>query len=133
MIPGFPLAAPGIRYNLRCEAVTACRIGTFGFQTFVKTTPGGSPSKDIDNGPEFRGQVKDEGLRRWKFWPMRAWRPVPAGAHRLVAADRLAATASEDRVAVGYGRPAAPGYFWRGLQPGAGRQHSAKNWCMSKR
>jgi len=35
MIPGFPLAVPGIKYNLRCEAVTACRIETVDFQTLV--------------------------------------------------------------------------------------------------
>ena len=36
MIPGFPLAVPGIKYNFRCEAVTACQIGTVDFQTFIE-------------------------------------------------------------------------------------------------
>jgi len=40
MIPGFPLAVPGIRYSLRCEAVTACQIGTVDFQTFIEISLG---------------------------------------------------------------------------------------------
>jgi CRP/FNR family transcriptional regulator, cyclic AMP receptor protein len=36
MIPGFPLAVPGIKYNFRCEAITACQIGTLDFQTFIE-------------------------------------------------------------------------------------------------
>jgi CRP-like cAMP-binding protein len=36
MLPGFPLAVPGIKCNLRCEAVTACQIGTVDFQTFME-------------------------------------------------------------------------------------------------
>jgi len=35
MIPGFPPAAPGINYNFRCEAVTACQIGTVDFEAFL--------------------------------------------------------------------------------------------------
>jgi CRP-like cAMP-binding protein len=40
MIPGFPLAVPGIKYNFRCEAVTACQIGTVDFQTFIEISLG---------------------------------------------------------------------------------------------
>jgi CRP-like cAMP-binding protein len=36
MIPGFPLAVPGIMYNFRCEAVTACQVGTIDFQKFIE-------------------------------------------------------------------------------------------------
>jgi CRP/FNR family cyclic AMP-dependent transcriptional regulator len=40
MIPGFPLAVPGIKYNFRCEAVTACQIGTVDFKTFIEISLG---------------------------------------------------------------------------------------------
>src|SRR5207253_11459239 len=40
MIPGFPLAVPGIKCNFRCEAVTACQIGTVDFQTFIEISLG---------------------------------------------------------------------------------------------
>jgi CRP/FNR family cyclic AMP-dependent transcriptional regulator len=40
MIPGFPLAVPGIKYNFRCEAVTPCQIGTVDFQTFIEISLG---------------------------------------------------------------------------------------------
>jgi CRP/FNR family transcriptional regulator len=40
MIPGFPPAAPGINYNFRCEAVTACHIGTVDFEAFIKISLG---------------------------------------------------------------------------------------------
>ena len=40
MIPGFPLAVPGIKYSFRCEAVTACQIGTVDFQTFIEISLG---------------------------------------------------------------------------------------------
>jgi CRP/FNR family cyclic AMP-dependent transcriptional regulator len=40
MIPGFPLAVPGIKYNFRCEAVTACEVGTVDFQTFIEISLG---------------------------------------------------------------------------------------------
>jgi CRP-like cAMP-binding protein len=40
MIPGFPLAVPGIKYSLRCEAVTACQIGTIDFQKFIEISLG---------------------------------------------------------------------------------------------
>ncbi len=40
MIPGFPLAVPGIKYNFRCEAVTPCQIGTVSFQKFIEISLG---------------------------------------------------------------------------------------------
>ena len=40
MIPGFPPAAPGINYNFRCEAVTACQIGTVDFEAFLEISLG---------------------------------------------------------------------------------------------
>jgi CRP-like cAMP-binding protein len=40
MIPGFPLAVPGIKYNFRCEAVTACQVGTVDFETFIEISLG---------------------------------------------------------------------------------------------
>jgi CRP/FNR family cyclic AMP-dependent transcriptional regulator len=36
MIPGFPLGVPGIKYSFRCEAVTACQIGTVDFQVLIE-------------------------------------------------------------------------------------------------
>src|SRR5690242_18943652 len=35
MIPGFPPAVTGIRYNFRCEAVTDCQIGTVTLRAFI--------------------------------------------------------------------------------------------------
>ena len=35
-IPGVPLPLSGIRYNFRCEAVTACQIGTVALATFIE-------------------------------------------------------------------------------------------------
>jgi hypothetical protein len=40
MIPGFPPPVPGISYNFRCEAVTACRIGTIGLEGLVEISLG---------------------------------------------------------------------------------------------
>src|SRR5271166_2524250 len=40
MIPGFPPTAPGIDYNFRCEAVTACQIGTVDFEAFLEISLG---------------------------------------------------------------------------------------------
>ena len=40
MIPGFPLAVPGIKYDFRCEAVTTCQIGTVDFQSFIEISLG---------------------------------------------------------------------------------------------
>jgi CRP-like cAMP-binding protein len=40
MIPGFPPAAPGINYKFRCEAVTACQIGTVDFEAFIEISLG---------------------------------------------------------------------------------------------
>src|SRR5208337_3630738 len=40
MIPGFPPTAPGIDYNFRCEAVTACQIGTVDFEAFFEISLG---------------------------------------------------------------------------------------------
>src|ERR1700676_1128284 len=35
LIPAFPTAVPGITYNFRCEAVTACQIGTIELNSFM--------------------------------------------------------------------------------------------------
>jgi CRP/FNR family transcriptional regulator len=40
MIPGFPPPVPGISYNFRCEAVTACRIGTIDLEEFIEISLG---------------------------------------------------------------------------------------------
>jgi CRP/FNR family cyclic AMP-dependent transcriptional regulator len=40
MIPGFPPAVTGIRYNFRCEAVTDCQIGTVTLDTFIEIALG---------------------------------------------------------------------------------------------
>ena len=40
MVPGFPPPVPGISYNFRCEAVTACRVGTIELETFVEISLG---------------------------------------------------------------------------------------------
>ena len=40
MIPGFPPAVTGIRYNFRCEAVTDCQIGTVPLATFIEIALG---------------------------------------------------------------------------------------------
>jgi len=40
MIPGFPPAVLGIRYNFRCEAVTECQIGTVTLSTFIEIALG---------------------------------------------------------------------------------------------
>ena len=40
MIPGFPQAVTGIRYNFRCEAVTDCQIGTVTLATFIEIALG---------------------------------------------------------------------------------------------
>lgn len=40
MIPGFPPPVPGVSYNFRCEAVTACRVATLDLETFVKISLG---------------------------------------------------------------------------------------------
>ena len=40
MIPGFPPPVPGISYNFRCEAVTACQIGTIDFDSLVEISLG---------------------------------------------------------------------------------------------
>ena len=40
MIPCFPPAVSPIRYNFRCEAVTACRIGTITLADFIEIALG---------------------------------------------------------------------------------------------
>jgi CRP/FNR family transcriptional regulator, cyclic AMP receptor protein len=40
MIPGFPPAVTGIRYNFRCEAVTDCQIGTVTLDAFIEIALG---------------------------------------------------------------------------------------------
>src|SRR6202051_3666478 len=36
MIPGFPPPVPGISYNFRCEAITACQVGIIDLKTFIE-------------------------------------------------------------------------------------------------
>ncbi|MGO9607650.1 MAG: Crp/Fnr family transcriptional regulator [Candidatus Binataceae bacterium] len=36
LIPAFPRPTSGITYNFRCEAITACQVGSTGLNTFVK-------------------------------------------------------------------------------------------------
>jgi CRP-like cAMP-binding protein len=36
MIPAFPQPVIGINYNFRCEAVTACSVGTIGWDDFIE-------------------------------------------------------------------------------------------------
>jgi len=40
MIPSFPPAVSPIRYNFRCEAVTACQIGTITLAAFIEIALG---------------------------------------------------------------------------------------------
>ncbi len=40
MIPGVPPAVSGVKYNFRCEAVTACQIGTITLATFIEIALG---------------------------------------------------------------------------------------------
>jgi CRP-like cAMP-binding protein len=40
MIPGFPPPVQGISYNFRCEAVTACQIGTIELEALVEISLG---------------------------------------------------------------------------------------------
>jgi CRP-like cAMP-binding protein len=40
MIPGVPPTVTGIRYNFRCEAVTACQIGTVTLARFIEIALG---------------------------------------------------------------------------------------------
>lgn len=36
IIPAFPTAVTGVSYQFRCEAVTSCRVGTMGLNSFVE-------------------------------------------------------------------------------------------------
>jgi len=49
--PRFPLAVPGIKYNLRCEAVTPCQIGTVDFHKFIEISLGieSNDKRMVDN------------------------------------------------------------------------------------
>src|SRR5208337_1590643 len=40
MVPSFPPPVSGISYDFRCEAVTLCRIGTIGLESFVEISLG---------------------------------------------------------------------------------------------
>lgn len=40
MIPGVPPAVTGIRYDFRCEAVTACQVGTVTLSQFIEIALG---------------------------------------------------------------------------------------------
>jgi CRP-like cAMP-binding protein len=40
MIPGVPPAVSGIKYDFRCEAITACRIGTISLEDFIEIALG---------------------------------------------------------------------------------------------
>src|ERR1700675_3264497 len=40
MIPGFPPPVKGISYSFRCEAITACQVGTIDLKTFIEISLG---------------------------------------------------------------------------------------------
>jgi CRP-like cAMP-binding protein len=40
MIPGFPPPVAGISYNFRCEAITACQVGTIDLKAFIEISLG---------------------------------------------------------------------------------------------
>src|ERR1700688_2092101 len=40
MVPGFPPPVAGISYNFRCEAITACQVGTIDLKTFIEISLG---------------------------------------------------------------------------------------------
>jgi CRP-like cAMP-binding protein len=40
MIPGFPPPVRGISYNFRCEAITACQVGTIDLKAFIEISLG---------------------------------------------------------------------------------------------
>jgi CRP-like cAMP-binding protein len=40
MIPSFPPAVTGIRYNFRCEAITDCQVGIVSLSTFIEIALG---------------------------------------------------------------------------------------------
>jgi CRP-like cAMP-binding protein len=40
MIPGFPPPVPAISYQFRCEAVTACQVGTIELKSFIEISLG---------------------------------------------------------------------------------------------
>jgi CRP-like cAMP-binding protein len=40
MIPGFPPPVAGISYNFRCEAITACQVGTIELKAFIEISLG---------------------------------------------------------------------------------------------
>jgi CRP/FNR family cyclic AMP-dependent transcriptional regulator len=63
MIPGVPLAVPGIKYNFRCEAVTPCQVGTVDFQTFIEISLG-IASNDFK-------RMADNYLVRWDLVQLR--------------------------------------------------------------
>jgi CRP/FNR family transcriptional regulator, cyclic AMP receptor protein len=63
MIPGVPLAVPGIKYNFHCEAVTPCQIGTVDFQTYIEICLG-IASKDFK-------RMADNYLVRWDLVQLR--------------------------------------------------------------
>jgi CRP/FNR family cyclic AMP-dependent transcriptional regulator len=63
MIPGFPLAVPGIKYNFRCEAVTPCQIATVDFQKFIEISLG-IASDDFK-------RMADNYLVRWDLVQLR--------------------------------------------------------------
>jgi CRP/FNR family transcriptional regulator, cyclic AMP receptor protein len=63
MIPGFPLAVPGIKYNLRCEAVTPCQIGTVDFHKLIEISLG------IESN-DFK-RMADNYLVRWDLVQLR--------------------------------------------------------------
>ncbi len=63
MIPGFPLAVPGIKYNLRCEAVTPCQIGTVDFHKLIEISLG------IESD-DFK-RMADNYLVRWDLVQLR--------------------------------------------------------------
>jgi len=67
LIPAFPIAANGITYNFRCEAVTICQVGTAGLDTFVKICLGVGSAAFKQLATSFWGRWDRVQLRRSNF------------------------------------------------------------------
>lgn len=63
LIPGFPPPVPGISYSFRCEAVTACQVGTIELRTLIEIALGISSS-------DFK-QMAASYLGRWDLVQLR--------------------------------------------------------------
>jgi len=64
LIPAFPTAVTGITYNFRCEAVTSCRVGTIGLNSFVKICLGIRSAAFTQMAASFLGRWDRVHLRR---------------------------------------------------------------------